>query len=123
MKKKDLLAIERIISVINELNILTKGKDSNYFFDSLELNALIDLIYEIDQNINKISFDLKEKYSNINWSVVASEKDYDEVMGPSINVGTVWRLASNDLNDALMKKLNELLVKEIPEYYKDLCSK
>ena len=57
MKKKDLLAIERIISVINELNILTKGKDSNYFFDSLELNALIDLIYEVDQNINKISFE------------------------------------------------------------------
>ena len=44
-------------------------------------------------------------------------------MGPSINIGTVWRLASNDLNDALMKKLNELLVKEIPEYYKDLYSK
>ena len=123
MKKKDLLAIERIINVINELNILTKGKDSNYFFDSLELNTLIDLIYEVDKNINKISFDLKEKYSNINWSVVASEKDYDEVMGPSINIGTVWRLASNDLNDALMKKLNELLVKEIPEYYKNLCSK
>lgn len=123
MKKKDLLSIERIINIINELNILTNGKDSNYFFDSLELNALIDLIYEIDININKISFDLKEKYPNINWAVVASEKDYDEVMGPSINIGTVWRLASKDLNDTLMEKLNQLLVNEIPAYYKNICSK
>lgn len=123
MKKKDLLAIERIISVINELNILTKGKDSSYFFDSLEINALLDLIYEVDVNINKISFELKEKYSTINWSVVASEKDYDEVMGPSINLGTVWKLASGGLNDALTDKLNQLLVSEIPDYYKNVCSK
>ena len=51
------------------------------------------------------------------------EKDYDEVMGPSINIGTVWRLASKDLNDALMEKLNQLLVNEIPAYYKNICSK
>lgn len=86
MNKKSLLAIERIISCINELDILTKNKDAEYFYNSFEMNVLIELIYEIEDNLNKISENLKLKYDNINWQFIEKEHYYDEVMGRSLKI-------------------------------------
>ena len=37
MNQKTIKAIERIITYLNELKILTKGRDDNYFYESYEM--------------------------------------------------------------------------------------
>jgi len=126
MNKKSIVAIERIISCINELSILTKGRDDNYFYDSFEMIALLDLIYEIDRNINKISPKIKEKYSTIDWNVIENRKHIDEKTGErwnSMNIGKAWELASGVIKDELLDKLNKLLENELPIYYTSYCNK
>ena len=126
MNKKSILAIERIISYIRELSIITKGRDDKYFYNSFEFNILLDLIYEIDNNLNKISPKVKEKYSNIDWKVIEKRKYIDEVTGErwnSMNVGETWILANGIIKDELLDKLNDLLEKELSTYYTNYCNK
>lgn len=123
MNKKSLLAIERIISCINELDILTKNKDADYFYKSFEMNMVLDLIYEIENSLNKISDNIKLKYDNVDWQVVEKAHYYDEVMGSSLKINKAWELANKIIKDKLLNNLNIILEKEIPEYYKNLCNK
>ena len=123
MNKKSLLAIERIISCINELTILTKAKKAEYFYDSFEMIALIDLLNEIELNINKINIKIKNKYNNIDWKIIEKEKKYDDVFGESLNLGKAWELSSTILRNSLLNDLIKLLEQEIPNYYKKLCNK
>jgi len=123
MNKKSLLAIERIISCINELIILTKDKKAEYFYNSFEMNALIDLLNQIELNINKINNKIKNKYNNIDWKIIEKEKKYDDVFGESLSIGKTWDLSSNILKNTLLNDLIKLLEEEIPNYYKKLCNK
>ena len=79
MNKRTLVAIERIITCINELSIITKNKSVEYFYDSFEMNILLDILQEIELNLDKISIKIKEKYKNIDWDIIKKEKHYDEV--------------------------------------------
>ena len=74
MNKKSLLAVERIITCINELSILTKNKSAEYFYDSFEMIILLDLLHEIEFNLDKISIKIKEKYKNIDWNIIKKRK-------------------------------------------------
>lgn len=120
MNKRTLLAIERIITCINELSIITKNKSVEYFYDSFEINILFDILHEIELNLDKISIKIKEKYKNIDWDIIKKEKHYDEVFGESLNLGKAWILASTTLKDNLLNKLIALLEEETPNYYKEL---
>lgn len=121
MNRKSLLAIERIIACINELEILTKDKEAEYFYDSLEMNILIDLISEIEVNLSRVNRNIKDKYKHINWNLIQNAKKYDEVFGGSFNLGEVWKLASITLKSELLDDLEMLLTQEIPKFYKSLC--
>lgn len=112
MNKKSLLAIERIIACINELKILTKDKEAEYFFDSLEMNVLIDLVSEIEVNLSKVNRNIKDKYKYINWDIIQKAKKYDEVFGESFNLGEVWELASITLKNELFNDLEMVLTQE-----------
>lgn len=120
MNKRTLLAIERIITCINELSIITKNKSAQYFYDSFEMNILLDILQEIELNLDKISIKIKEKYKNIDWDIIKKEKHYDEVFGESLNLGKAWILVSTTLKDNLLNKLIALLEDELPSYYKNL---
>jgi len=121
MKKESLLAIERIIACINELTILTKSKTEEYFYDSLEMNALINLIDEIELNIEKVDINIKNKYKDYNWDVIQKEQFEDEAFGMSYNLKRIWELSSSILKNELLGDLITLLEKEIPDYYYNLC--
>lgn len=121
MNKKSLIAIEKIISNINELKILTNKRDAEYFYNNLEMNILIELIYNIEDNINKINQKIKEKYSHINWTIIKDKMFYDPVFKESINVGIAWNLANNEIEKSLLEELNKLLENELPDYYHKLC--
>ena len=120
MNKRTLVAIERIITCINELSIITKNKSVEYFYDSFEMNILLDILQEIELNLDKISIKIKEKYKNIDWDIIKKEKHYDEVFEESLNLGKAWILASATLKDNLLNKLILLLEDELPSYYKEL---
>ena len=59
MNKNDIRLIEKIISNINELYIMTNGRNDNYFYDSYEMPVLCNLVDGIDDSIKKISDRLK----------------------------------------------------------------
>ncbi|MBR1414122.1 MAG: hypothetical protein IJ574_05600 [Bacilli bacterium] len=124
MNKKSLLAIERVITCINELTILTKDKKAEYFFDSWTINALIDLIYEVEDNLDKVSIKIKEKYPDIKWDIINKSKEYDKIFGEStdMNLGKVWLLASESLRKEILYDLEEVLNNELLDYYTELCN-
>ena len=50
MDRKSILAIEKIIICITELEVMTKGRDDNYFYNSNEMSILCDLVNKIEKN-------------------------------------------------------------------------
>jgi len=122
MSKKSIIAIESILRCINELNILTKNKDDNYFYDGYEMPILCGLVDNIELNLSRITDKLKKKYSNVNWDVINDLKNYDDGF-PSLKIGDVWNLSSNILYNQLYDNLNIILENELPDYYKNYCLK
>lgn len=121
MNKKSLLAIENIITYITELDIITKGRDDNYFYDSYEMPILCDLVYKIEINLNKISSKIKKKYNNVNWNIIDSlkENDNDYMI---LKLGKTWKLSNGILKKELYHKLRNILEIELPTYYTKYCN-
>lgn len=120
MNKKDLKAIEIISLRLFELNIMTRNKTAEYFYDRLEMNILIEFIEDIENNIKKISKQLKDKYNSIDWNIIEKESYYDEVFGKSMKLDKVWKLAST-LYEQLYSSINNILENELEEYCYLLC--
>lgn len=116
MDKKSILAIEKIITCIIELKIMTKGRDDNYFYNGYEMPILCNLVDEITNNLNKINPKIKCKYNNINWNIMDSKKDKKN------KLGVIWDLASKTLEYELLDKLNKILEIELPIYYTKYCN-
>ena len=120
MLKKDIKFIERIITNINELVILTSGKDDEYFYNSYEMVILCKLVDEVDLCLSSISDKLKNQYKNVKWDLVDKLKDNRD---ESLTVGKVWILSSYLLKDKLYNDLKKILTFELPIYYKKYCDK
>ena len=118
MDRKSILAIEKIISCINELKIITKGKNFNYLDDRFEMPIVCGLVNDIDMSINKINSKIKNKYNNINWNVITSRVDID-----GLKLGKIWELATGVLENELYDKLNIILENELPVYYEEFCDR
>ena len=121
MNKKSIIAIERILNCINELEIVCTGRDDNYFYDSYEMPILCDLVNEVEININNISTKIKRKYDNVNWCVIDSYKE-DDGEFKILKMGKVWELASTVLKKELKSKLSYILKMELPIYYTNYCN-
>lgn len=122
MNKKSLIAIETIITCINELKIIAKNKNDKYFYDGFEMPILCGLVSKIDKSIDNISDKIKIKYSNIKWDIIESRKHNDNDY-KALTIGNVWKLSNGILEDELLKGLKSILEKELPEYYKNYCDK
>jgi len=121
MNKKSIIAIEKILNYISELEIMCTGRDDNYFYDSYEMPILCDLVNEVEMNINKISTKIKRKYDNVNWNVIDSYKEEDGEFR-ILKIGKVWELASIVLKKELKKDLSNILKMELPIYYTNYCN-
>ena len=121
MNKKSIIAIERILNCINELEIVCTGRDDNYFYDSYEMPILCDLVNEVEININNISTKIKRKYDNVNWCVIDSYKE-DDGEFKILKMGKVWELASTVLKKELKRDLSNILKIELPIYYTNYCN-
>lgn len=121
MNKKSIVAIEKILICINELEIMCNGRDDNYFYDSYEMPILCDLVNEVEINLNKISPKVKKKYDKVNWCVIDSYKEADGEFR-ILKLGKIWELASNVLKNELKQKLSNILKMELPLYYTNYCN-
>ena len=122
MNKKSIYAIENIIISINELMILTKDKDVNYFYDSYEMPILCELVNDVNKSISKINSKVKKKYSFVNWEIINQFKEDDNGV-KILNLGKVWDLASNLLEKQLYQNMMKILKLELPVYYKNYSIK
>lgn len=122
MNKKSILAIEKIITYIKELELITKGRNDNYFYNSFEMPILCDLVDKIDRNINIISPKIKRKYGNVNWNIIDSRKEIDNGI-KILKLGKIWELSNGLLNKELYNNLNHILEIELPVYYTNYCNK
>ncbi len=116
MNEQDLKEIENISIKLYELNIMTKNKTAEYFYDRLEMVLLIELMEDIEKSLKKVSKELKKKYSFIDWDVIEKERYYDEVIGKSMKLGKVWKLAST-LYEQLYSSINHILECELEGYF------
>ena len=121
MNKKSLLAIERILTYIRELEKITNGKDDNYFYNGFEMPILCDLVDKIESNLNVISINLKRKYNIVKWNIIDSKKENDNGL-IILKLGKIWELSSEILKNELYDSLNSILEKELPVYYKKYCN-
>lgn len=119
MKKGDIINIEKITSDLNELKIMTNGRDDSYFYDGYEMNILCSLVNDIEIRINKISDNIKNKYSDIYWNII---KDNYNLEG-NLKLGTIWDLSSGILYNKLYNNLMNILEIELPVYYKKYCDR
>ena len=122
MNKKSILAIEKIITCITELKIITTGNDFISLDNEYEMPIICGLVDDIDSNICKIDFKIKNKYSNINWNVINLKKE-DDGDFKVLKLGKIWELANGILEKELYKQLNNILELELPIYYKNYCNK
>ena len=114
--------MEKIIVNIMELEMITKDKDANYFYDSFEMPILCSLIDNIDKNLNIITPIIKRKYCNINWDIINSKKEQDGEL-KTLKIGKVWELANGVLKKELYNNVKNILELELPAYYKMYCYK
>lgn len=119
MKKSDIINIEKIISDLNELKIMTNGRDDSYFYNGYEMNILCDLVNDVENKLNRISDNIKNKYSDIYWDII---KDKYNLEG-NLKLGTVWNLSNGKLYNKLYNNLMNILEIELPVYYKYYCDR
>ena len=122
MNKKTIRTIESILSSINELRILTRNRDDNYFYDGYEMPILCELVDDIDKKLSCISVDFKKKHSSVEWNIINNLKNYDDGF-PSLKIGDIWKLSSELLANNLYDDLNKILELELPVFYKNYCIK
>lgn len=107
---KDELIVKNIINCIKELDLITKDKDENFFYnDTNEFNRIINQIIKVGEYLSEISYETKSKYPNIYWNVIKDKAEDDEKVGHVMNVGNVYDLSSKILKEELYEKLNEIV--------------
>lgn len=107
---KDELIINNIIEYINELDLIAKDKDENFFFnDTNEFNKIINNVVKTGECLSKISDETKNKYPHINWDIIKDRALDEEQVGHELNVKDAYDLASKLLKEELYDKLIELI--------------
>lgn len=99
--------VEKIIKDLKILNIKTKDKDYDYFYNKTnEYLKIIKLVVDIGVNLNNISDETKKTYSNVYWNIIKDNSEDEEGEGHMMNNGIMMDLASSLLHENLYDKLN-----------------
>ena len=109
MKSKDKMIIIKILKYIDEIKIFIKGYSCERFSnDRKTVNASVFNLSQIGELAGKVSKELQEEYSNIEWRGIKALRnrivhDYD-----GVNLNMVWDFLTTEL-DELEEKLNEII--------------
>ena len=109
MKSKDKMIITKILKYIDEIKIFIKGYSYERFNnDRKTVNASVFNLSQIGELAGKVSKELQEEYSNIEWRGIKALRnrivhDYD-----GVNLNMVWDFLTTELSE-LEEKLNEII--------------
>lgn len=110
MKSKDKLILTKILKYIEEIKLFIDGYSQEEFRnDRKTINACVFNLSQIGELAGKVSEDLQDKYSNIEWRGIKALRnrivhDYD-----GVNLNMVWEFLTIELNE-LQKQLEEILM-------------
>ena len=100
MKSKDKMIITKILKYIDEIKIFIKGYSYEKFSnDRKTVNASVFNLSQIGELAGKVSKELQEEYSNIEWRGIKALRnrivhDYD-----GVNLNMVWDFLTTELNE------------------------
>lgn len=98
--------VKKIIKNLKILNIKTKDKDYDYFYNNTnEYMKIIKIVVDVGENLNNISDKTKKAYSNVYWNIIKDNSEDEEGEGHMMNNGIMMDLASKLLYENLYDKL------------------
>lgn len=109
MKSKDKLILTKILKYIDEIKLFIEGYSHEEFKnDRKTINACVFNLSQIGELAGKVSEELQEEYSNIEWRGIKALRnrivhDYD-----GVNLNMVWEFLSIELNE-LELQLREII--------------
>lgn len=110
MKSKDKLILIKILKYIEEIKLFIDGYSYETFRnDRKTINACVFNLSQIGELAGKVSEELQEQYSNIEWRGIKALRnrivhDYD-----GVNLNMVWEFLTIELNE-LQKQLEEIVL-------------
>ena len=114
-EKNDLLYLLNILEYIGKIWKYTEEtKDVEDLFelnDQMNLNASLALLANIGENVSKITENLKQEYSNIEWQQIKDFRNrivHDYV---GIDLAIVYEIITNDLKE-LKPKIEKIINKK-----------
>lgn len=109
MKNKDKLILTKILKYIDEIKLFIDGYSQEEFKrDRKTINACVFNLGQIGELAGKVSEELQEEYSNIEWRGIKALRnrivhDYD-----GVNLNMVWEFLTTELNE-LQEQLQEII--------------
>lgn len=109
MKSKDKLILAKILKYIEEIKLFIEGYSHREFKDDRKtINACVFNLSQIGELAGKVSEELQEEYSNIEWRGIKALRnrivhDYD-----GVNLNMVWEFLTTELNE-LEDQLKEII--------------
>ena len=109
MKSKDKLILTKILKYICEIKLFIEGYSHEEFNnDRKTINACVFNLSQIGELAGKVSDELQEEYSNIEWRGIKALRnrivhDYD-----GVNLNMVWEFLTTELNE-LEGQLNKII--------------
>lgn len=114
--KNDLMYLLNILESIEKIILYSKDcSDAEIFYelnDQLNFNASLNLFINIGENVSKISDELKQKYSSIDWKQIKGFRN--RVVHDYVNLDTllVFDIIKNDLKQ-LKGELSKIISDEL----------
>lgn len=109
MKSKDRLILTKILKYIAEIKLFIDGYSHEEFRnDRKTINACVFNLSQIGELAGKMSEELQEEYSSIEWRGIKALRnrivhDYD-----GVNLNMVWEFLTTELNE-LEEQLKEMI--------------
>lgn len=126
--KNDLMFLLNILESIEKIHVYSQNCiDAESFYeynDQMNFNAALNLFSNIGENVNKLSDEIKNLYSDIEWNKIKGFRN--RVVHDYINIDTfmVFDIIKNDLTQVKNKLMNIIVVElgkgnfDIEEYEK-----
>jgi uncharacterized protein with HEPN domain len=130
-EKNDLMYLLNILEHIGKIWKYTEEtNDAEELFElneQMNLNASLTLLANIGENVSKITENLKEEYSNIEWQQIKNFRNRIVHNYIGIDLAIVYEVITNDLKilkpkfEKIIKERTELKIFDIEEI--KLCKK
>ncbi|MCL2607491.1 MAG: DUF86 domain-containing protein [Methanomassiliicoccaceae archaeon] len=114
MASKDISILQTIVRYCTDIeNAVDRfGNDKGDFLEDTEYQyACSFCISQIGEVVKRLSLELTERYTEIEWSEIAKMRDFLNHSYHNINLSTVWEAVTEDA--PLLKEVCERILRDI----------